>query len=393
MAKHDNTTLAYSKSKAWYHEDKIKDMKQGKPIIPTTIQIDPEAFCNDNCQFCAYRKEDGYNNEMTKLLQAKPGSKENKAIGRPSIESRIPKEILLDLPYQMVDVGIPAIEITGGGEPLLHPNFTEFYRTCGDLGLDIGLVTNGSRLNNDIVNLVASYGQWIRMSMDSSNQRIHKLIHRTPNDDFEKRISNLKNLIKTRNEMGRKAKPDGTGLTIGISFIITPDNFADIDESAKLYASLGVDHIRFSWMFDKEGHAGLTNTQIKFCQWLIPQLQEELDREDFKIFNESSRIQMYTASNDFKRCDFQRFVVAIGADSGLYPCCIMKYNLKFQYANLKEKKLSEIFPSDITEDFMKSLDPKSCYPCWLKDRNKSVNDAVDSNDYKPTEKPIHPNFI
>lgn len=387
-----NTPLAYDKSKALYHAEKIHDLKKGKMIVPTEIQIDPEAFCNDNCSFCSYRKEDGYNNEMLKLIGGKP-SKDNKAIGRPGIDSRIPDNILLDVPYQMVDAGIPAIEITGGGEPTLHPKFIEFYRTCGEVGLDIGLVTNGSRLNDEIIRLVATYGQWIRISMDSSNQTTHKKIHRTPNDDFEKRLGNLRKLISIRKEMGRTVRPDGSGLTIGISFIITPENYDDIESAARLYAAIGVDHIRFSWMYDKQGTAGLDAGQIRHIGEIIPRLQTELDRDNFKIFNEKNRIQLYTAKNEFKKCNFQRFVIAIGADSGCYPCCIMKYNKDFEYGNLKSNTLQEIVTSMNTDKFMKELNPARCYPCWLSDRNASITNAIADPSYTPIEKPVHPNFI
>lgn len=377
-----NVPLAYDKSKALYHADKINDLKKGKMIIPTEIQVDPEAFCNDNCSFCSYRKEDGYNNEMLRMIGGEP-SNDNKAIGRPGIESRIPDDVLLDIPYQMVDAGIPAIEITGGGEPTLHPKFTEFYRACGECGLDIGLVTNGSRLNDEIINMVKQYGMWIRISMDSSNPETHRKIHRTPNYDFEKRLNNIKKLVQD--------KPDT--LTVGISFIITPENFDDIESAARLFEAIDVDHIRFSWMFDKQGTAGLTAEQIEHIGNLIPRLQKELDRDDFKIFNEKNRIQLYTAKNEFKTCNFQRFVVAIGADSGLYPCCIMKYNKDFEYGNLKKNTLAEICTSMNTKQFMENLNPARCYPCWLSDRNASITNAIADPNYTPIEKPVHENFI
>ncbi len=375
--------LAYDKSKALFHKEKILELQKGNPIIPTEIQIDPEAFCNDNCSFCSYRKEDGYNNEMTKMLGAEPGSTENRAIGIPSINSRISNDILLNLPLQMVETGIPGIEITGGGEPTLHPKFQEFYKICGESKLDIGLVTNGSRLNDNIINMVKQYGQWIRISMDSSNPETHKKIHRTPNSDFEKRLNNIIKLVDDKPKT----------LTVGISFIITPENFDDIEKSARLYASLGVDHIRFSWMYDKQGTAGLTAEQIKIIGDLVPKLQGELDRDDFKIFNEKNRIQLYTQKNEFKTCYFQRFVIAIGADGGLYPCCIMKYNKKYQYGNLNDDSLKNIITSWNTDDFMKNLNPASCNPCWLSDRNKSIKGGVDDPNFKPILKPVHSNFI
>ncbi len=378
-----SNVLEYSLSKALYHKEKIELLKKGQMIIPTEIQIDPEAFCNDNCSFCSYRKEDGYNNEMTELIQAKPGSTENRAIGIPSIQSRIDNDILLSIPQQMVDAGIPAIEITGGGEPTLHPKFTEFYRECGKYGLDIGLVTNGSRLNDEIIGMVKKYGLWIRLSMDASNQDTHKKIHRTPNEDFEKRLNNLKKILD-----GKRKE-----LIVGISFIITPENIDDIENAARLFASLKVNHIRFSWMYDRQGTAGLTKEQIEHIGDLIPRLQKELDTEDFKVFNEKNRIQTYTQKNDFNTCHFQRFVVAIGADGGLYPCCIMKYNKKFEYANLKNSTLNEIVTSMNVDAFMKNLNPVNCRPCWLSPRNASIDGAIKDPNYKPIPKPNHANFI
>jgi radical SAM protein with 4Fe4S-binding SPASM domain len=375
--------ITYSKSKALYHEEKIKLLKKGKMIIPTEIQVDPEAWCNDNCSFCSYRKEDGYINEMTKLLGSKAGSTENMPIGKPSLESRIPDKILLDIPYQMVDAGIKACEVTGGGEPLMHPKIYDFMKGLADCDRDIGLVTNGSRLDDKIISLMKESGTWIRISMDSSNPETHRKIHRTPNYDFEKRIGNIEKIARN--------KPDS--LELGISFIITPDNFDDIEKSARLYESFDVNHIRFSWMFDKEGHAGLTEKQIAHCGELIPRLQKELDRKTFKIFNEKGRISKYTQTNKFDKCHFQKFVIAIGADSKCYPCCIMKYHPDFAYGNLKENTLDQIVTSMNTEAFMNNLNPIKCRPCWLDDRNGSIDAAIKDPNYTPIPKPRHENFI
>lgn len=366
--------IEYSTSKAVYHTDKIRTLQQGKPIVPTEIQIDLEAWCNDNCSFCSYRKVDGYNNEMLKMIDGK-SSTDNKPIGKPSLDSRIPDAIVMDLPRQMDEAGIPAIEITGGGEPTMHPKFTQLIGLLGLYKIDIGIVTNGSKLTDKSIKLIKQNVTWIRISMDSSTEKTHRLIHRTSNSDFERRLNNIRKLVKD--------KP--ISLTVGISFIITPENIHEIESAARLYHSLNVNHIRFSWMYDREGHAGLTTEQVDHIGTLIPKLQTELDTDTFKIFNEKNRIQLYTAKNDFKTCHFQRFVMAIGADSGCYPCCIMKYNEKYQYGNLKNNTLKEIITSMNTHYFMSTLDPARCYPCWLSPRNKAIDAAV--------SKPTHANFI
>ena len=105
----------YSQSKALYHLDKLKSLQQGSPISPTEIQVDLEAYCNDNCNFCSYRKEDGVNNTMLELINAKPGREyhNNKPIGKPTPSSSWDKQMAYKLPEEMVEAGIKAIEITG----------------------------------------------------------------------------------------------------------------------------------------------------------------------------------------------------------------------------------------------------------------------------------------
>src|SRR3990167_5762827 len=114
----------------------------------------------------------------------------------------------------MVEAGIPAIEITGGGEPFLHPKITEFIRLCGEAKRDIGIVTNGSLLNDERIELIKQYATWIRISMDSSNPDTHKIIHGTPGSDFERILNNIKKLLENKRD----------DLILGISFIITPEN-------------------------------------------------------------------------------------------------------------------------------------------------------------------------
>lgn len=365
---------AYSSEKAIFHTDKIKLLQQNKPIIPTELQIDFEAYCNDNCSFCSYRKVDGYNNKMLKLIEGEAHT-DDRPIGKPSIEGRIPNNILLDLPRQMVEAGIPAIEITGGGEPTLHPMFTKALQLFGEAGLEIALVTNGSTLTDRNIDLIKRYCLWVRISMDASNQEIHKKIHHTPNEDFEKRIAGIRKLcINKRKEQ-----------VLGISFIITPENVYDITNSTLLYKSLGVDNIRFSWMYDKGGKAGLTDKQIDDVLILIPELQRQYDSEIFKVFSTKGRIQTYTGVNDFDKCHFQQFVLSVGADSKCYPCCIQKYNPDYAYGDLKKNTLKEIVTSMNTHEFMMALKPEQCFPCWLAPKNKAILAAV--------EEPIHKNFI
>ncbi len=349
------------------------------PISPTMIQLDLEAYCNDNCNFCSYRKEDSYNNSMIKLLQVDKPHTENKPIGKQTEEGHFPKEFARTLPKQLKEAGVPAVELTGGGEPTIWPHFDELYHNLMLEDIEVGLVTNGSNLSDNRIRMIAGYKKtiWVRFSMDASKQEIHKKIHRTPNDDFDRRIEHL-------TKLGDWKHPK---LTLGISFIITPENYDDIQDSVIKYKSIpGVNNIRFSWMYDQTGKAGLAKFEIDGIKKHLTELKEKYEDDKFQILFDNNRLDNYSKPNtDFDRCYYQQFVWNVGADAKVYPCCIMKYHPNAVIADLKKQTIKEICNDMTVLAKMKGLKPTSCFPCWLRDRSKDIAVGV--------ERPDHANFV
>jgi len=365
----------YSTSKALFHTDRINDLKKLKPICPTLIQIDLEAWCNHNCSFCSYRKDDGYNKEMLKLIGG-CASNACAPIGVASDKSRLPKSVAYTLPMQMKEAGVPAIELTGGGEPTMWPYLDELIENLIINDIEIGLVTNGSNLPEKRVKALAGYKGtlWIRFSMDGSTQAIHKSIHRTVKDEFAKICKSIGDVVKYKHK----------DLVLGVSFIITPDNYWDLEDSVKLYKSLGVDNIRFSWMYDTSGTAGLDKAEIDRITGTIADLKEKYDDDSFSVLGEKGRIDTYSKPNDdFKTCYYQRFEWSVGADGYVYPCCIQKYNPDYAFADITTETVKDIIQS--THARMSTLDPMRCNPCWLRNRNKVIATAI--------EEPKHVNFV
>ena len=370
-----NNNDPYAPEKILFHTDKINDLKKRKQIVPTSIELHLEAWCNDNCSFCSFRKEKGTNLGMLKLINGN-SSTDFKPIGSPSENSRIPFETVMKLPKQMKECGIPACLISGGGESTLYPKFDEVIKEFARHGIELALITNGTVLSYDRLFMIARHFKWIRFSMDSSTEGLHKEIHKTSNKDFERRINKIKDLIIIKKELR-------SDLVIGISFIVTKENIEDIEDSTKFYHSLGVDNIRFSYMFDMLGNGGLTKLEIEIVKQTIELLKQEYPGF---IFGSKDRIDLYSKPNDdFNICSIQHFSWIIGADAKLYPCCIMAYHEEFAIADLNKKSIKGILSSKIVWNKMFSLDPKSCLPCWLREKNQVVERAM--------EKPIHVNFL
>jgi MoaA/NifB/PqqE/SkfB family radical SAM enzyme len=99
------------------HLDKLKDVQSGKPVGPVMVHLALTNRCNLNCSYCCYGGRDK-GQELT-------------------------KEQAFNIIDQFDILGTKGLEITGGGDPLLHPDINEIVRYGKRAGMSIGLITNG----------------------------------------------------------------------------------------------------------------------------------------------------------------------------------------------------------------------------------------------------------
>ena len=113
--------------KLTHYQSEIAEFKKGGLVTPRRIQIDPVAFCNHDCPFCTYRfTRDADLNALFEL------------------KDMIPLDKMINIFDDAADLGVKAVELTGGGEPSLHPQFTQMLDEINSRRMDIGLITNGA---------------------------------------------------------------------------------------------------------------------------------------------------------------------------------------------------------------------------------------------------------
>ena len=88
----------------------------------------------------------------------------------------MPKDLALRLPKEMYEAGIPSIELTGGGEPMVYPYIREMLDELGKYPIELAIVTNGASLNEQIQSRLKNL-KWIRFSMDSVTAETHSKVH------------------------------------------------------------------------------------------------------------------------------------------------------------------------------------------------------------------------
>ena len=170
----------------------------------THAQIEPTTRCNFTCGFCAgrsMRQGDLDWDAFEAFLTAHP-----------------------DLRH---------VELQGEGEPLLHPRFFDMAAACRARGIEVGLITNGSLLNEAMVErLLAADLTSIHISMESADP---EQFQRIRGGKFAKVREGIARLVARRRDLGLE-RP-----LIGITVTVLKDTLSAMQGIYALYAAEGLD--------------------------------------------------------------------------------------------------------------------------------------------------------
>ena len=144
--------------------DLLEGMRDTRRIIPVHAQLLPTNRCNMHCPMCSCR---GRSAKLEMSLE--DARKIIGSLGR---------------------LGCKAVTITGGGEPLMHPNFGDIVGMFAIHHIRQGLVTNGLLLSNVPSDTLREF-TWIRVSNDDSRNlggsyavKLAAAIRRAPDVDW-----------------------------------------------------------------------------------------------------------------------------------------------------------------------------------------------------------------
>ncbi|MCH7761745.1 radical SAM protein [candidate division TA06 bacterium] len=354
-------TNEYSSLKAAWHIEKISRLRDGLQIVPTHVQLIISDLCNQNCHFCAYRMDGGFSTEQFGEM------KEGKLIKNPN--RRIPKDKAIEILNDCADVGVKAIQFTGGGEPTVHPDHIDIFKHAKWLGLKTGLVTNGLVMRDfeTLANM-----DWVRISLDAGTSESYENIRESKG--FDKVLSNIRTLVGV-----------GTPCVIGIGFVVTRENWEEIGKACEIAKGLGVSYIRLSAMFSEEGsgyYKGIT-PRIKGALRSV----RELETDSFKIVDLFSHrlddLDQGSPKHEF--CGYQNFTTYIGGNLKVYRCCTTSYTLHGEVGDLTNTTFKEWLTSWEKKELYESFDARSCHHCQFHSQNEVINYLVNE--------PTHVDFV
>ena len=261
---------------------------------PIIVEFDPTTTCQMTCPECI------------------SGSLLN--------QGYISSERTLELIDEFKLVGVQGVIFIGGGEPLAHKCMPVPIRKCHDLGLAVGLTTNGlliERYLSDIAECVS----WTRVSVDAANQKTFSLFR--PSQVVE----SFSRVIRGMDLLGRSK----VGL-LGYSFLLMErrngsgfvTNIPELYEAARLARELGCDYFEYKPAVDADHNLiPLSDTSRRS---LVEQIlmMAGLATDTFKVLAPQSVQHLLDGVSveqpkNYRTCPTLELRTVV-TPSGVYPC-------------------------------------------------------------------------
>lgn len=348
----------YSPYKIIHHPNVLNAFRRKEQPNPIQVQVVPSNACNQRCSFCAYRMK-GYSSNENFVEK-----------------NSLSYDKIIECLDNFVEMGIKAVQYTGGGEPLVHKKSYEYLEATLNRNLDMSIVTNGMALTDKMCDLLGD-ACWTRISVDSGSPKMYSYLRNTDEEIFFSVLQNLKNLVKYKRKN-----------VIGVGFVVEKDNYREILAFTKIMKDIGVDNVRIGGIFTPLGYDYYDGFEEEAKETAME--AASLSTDDFKVFNLfNDRLRdSYVGQQNYKFCPMKDLCSYIGADYNVYTCCTYAYNKKGLIGSLENKSFKEVWESQEKMDFFNNHDPSlMCkIPCLYREKNEFINYCTKSN-------PAHINFI
>ena len=373
MSANDSNT-PYSPFKVAHHAARLEVLRDGGQIAPSFIQMMISDLCNENCSFCAYRMENyssnawfGETDPSTEIVNNNPNR-------------MIPYEKCIETIDNCVEMGIKAIEFTGGGEPTVHPKHKEIFQYALDKGLELGLVTNGVLMRKGLPEILAKF-KWVRVSVDSASEKTYSEMRDVPPSYFPKVIKNICAVVDARD------RSEESETVIGVGFVVTRENYHEIKKGVGIFSKLGVDNIRLSAVFQPDD-ASYFQGMYEEARDLAQEASDKYQTEKFRVFNLfGDRIEDLKSQHpEYSFCGFQQFQCIVGGDQNVYRCCNTAYNPMGFIGSIKDQSFKELWEGEVKKEKIENFDARGCPRCMFNSKNRFIN-------YLIADDPKHVNFV
>lgn len=348
----------YAIDKIAHHAAAFDKLARREHQSPTVIHFMPALACNQRCGFCSYghRKEGDDDGQF--------GWKNMELMS----DEFLPLDKTLELVEDWRAMGIKAIELTGGGEPLIWPHVDEFLRLAAAWGVDMALVTNGTALTEARAELFgATAWKWARVSIDAGCVEDYVATRRVPARHWDLAWQAVRRLVAMRQP--------GSEQRVGVGFVVDRSNHRGVLEFCRLAKEAGADNVRIGMAFTP---AGLERISADARESVNQQVAaaRALECDAFKVnslFGERCA-NLAARAQDYDFCGIKEVLCVVGGDQRVYSCCSLAFNSAGLIGSIAGQSFAGLWHSPETLDwFARHSAREICrVECLYEARNKRI---------------------
>jgi radical SAM protein with 4Fe4S-binding SPASM domain len=299
----------------------VKKISKGDIPYPALARVYLSYTCKHNCSRCHYggdhRKEIAFMNSdsFSKLLES------------------------------LHCLKVKFIDLSGGGEPTLHPEFRRFAQMCIKEKFKLSLLTNAASLDQKIVSLLVEGFSFLRVNLDASNDVVYNRIHHPPAPrEFQKVLGNIERIVSERD----KQKSD---LVIGAKVRLDQGNMNFMEEMTCLVRDVGLDYIQFR--FNQKVFDSLLPEQTRGVSKLVKELKNRY--HPFEVYGEAE-------TGRFRRgCWLSPIHLIINPSGDVYSCPRYAYRLEAtRFGNIFTQPVEKLWFGSEHRQIVEQLRENDC---------------------------------
>lgn len=353
----------------------------GRPLTgPRLVGLEITHFCNLKCTFCESHGS---------LLPAPVTQRRAYTGGRRTMDL----DTIRRLARSLSRVGVEWVELSGKGDPIVHPELAAIVGLVKDAGLRCSMFTNGTVSRPGLAEqLIAKGLDRLNLSLNAASREVYA--RTTGRDLYDKAIEFVSSVLALRQNRGSD-RP-----WVRLTFVVCKDNVADMERSVELCRELGADEGGWSVMGElpETRPIQLDRAEVDGLLSGLPGWRARLDaagvthnlatfEEDLASRFESGARQENPLQRELP-CYEGWMHAVVAPDGTVAPCC---YCENVQLGNVVEQDFEEVWRGEKYQAFRQaSLDmPKTqkpiCNECFT-----TCNKAFENRRFHERLRPLEP---
>lgn len=348
--------------KLYWHLDRVAAWQRGELIPPIYVEISPVSFCNHQCVFCGLDFAHGAHQSLD-------------------------TELLCRRLAEMGRLGVRSIMLAGEGEPLLHKDLPMIVSAATGAGIDVAITSNGAAGNRPLWEELLPHLSWFRFSVDAGSPSVYARVHGVPEQQFHRTVENIREALQIRKEKG-------LAVTIGVQYLMIPENLADIERAILLCDEVGVDYLSLKPYSE---HPQMINKSgFTYTEEMLGEVAEIVERHRSRvkfqlIYRHLAAAAYKEGALRFRNCCALPFWGYISAGGDFHTCSVFLNDPRFAVGNIYHETMDSVFFGERRRQSVDFARRELVIgaECRVNCRMARINEFLDIL----SEKPQHLNFI